>query len=334
MNTIQSVTSKPLWHSSTVRLALFAAVFTAIYKVMDNITMHNFITASDSLTAVFVYLIIGAWTGLLSSLLFSVLFGKRLIDPDFVRLELNRKAFNKQAIIAGTITAGSTLFLLLGNQLGDPSVLIALGNAVIIYTLAYDAITKQVTINQIILPALLVITGSMMSSYSGSLEITLLGLLFVFVVSNGLTAVSEIVEQTGCRASDGVNFFVWRFLWLAITGTSIALIVSFIRGYFGLLLNGLVDGVQYIPWIALTMLFVFLGIGMKLVAKKNDAVSVVLIVYSVQMILSYPITIAGNWIIPGVFGQLPTDIWIWIVRIAGTILMIWGVYRLRKQNPN
>jgi len=334
MNTTQSVTSKPLWRSSTVRLALFAAVFTAIYKVMDNITMHNFITASDSLTAVFVYLIIGAWTGLLSSLLFAVLFGKRLVDPDFSRLELNRKAFNKQAVIAGTISAGSTLFLLLGNQLGDPSVLIALGNAVIIYTLAYDAITKQVTINQIILPALLVIAGSMMASYSGSLEITLLGLLFVFVVSNGLTAFSEIVEQTGCRASDGVNFFVWRFLWLAITGTIIALIVSFIRGYLGLLLSCLVDGVQYIPWIALTMLFVFLGIGMKLVAKKNDAVSVVLIVYSVQMILSYPITLAGNWIIPGVFGQLPTDIWIWIVRIAGTILMIWGVYRLRKQNPN
>jgi len=51
------------------------------------------------------------------------------VDPEFKKLQLNRKALNINAIIAGTISAGSTLFLLWGNQLGDPSVLIALGNA-------------------------------------------------------------------------------------------------------------------------------------------------------------------------------------------------------------
>jgi len=152
------------------------------------------------------------------------------------------------------------------------------------------------------------------------------------VISNGLAALSEVVEQKGTRQSDGVNFYVWRFLWLAITGTLLAIVVSVIRGQFNLLLSTINSGLHYLPWIALTMLFVFLGIGMKLVAKKHDAVSVVLIVYSIQMVLAYPITLVGNAILPGVFGQIPMGVWIWVIRSAGAALMIWGVIRLRKNN--
>jgi hypothetical protein len=326
--------SKPLWRGVTLRLSLFAAVFTAIYKTMDNITVHNYITATDGLTAAFAYLIIGSWTGLLSSLVFAVIAGQRIVDPEFTKLELNRKALNPNAIIAGTISAGSTLFLLWGNQLGDPSVLIALGNAVILYTIAYDLLMGQAKFSTIAIPAGLVLVGSMMTSFSGSLTVTLLGLLFVLIISNGLAACSEVVEQRGTRQSDGVNFFVWRFLWLAFSGTLLAVTVSVIRGQFNLLLQTIYSGMHYLPWIILTMFFVFLGIGIKLVAKKNDAVSVVLIVYSIQMILAFPITLLGNAIFPGVFGQIPNDISIWIIRSIGAALMIWGVIRLRKNNPD
>jgi len=61
---LMNTTSKsiPMWRGITLRLSLLAAVFTAIYKTMDNITVHNFITAPDGLTAAFAYLIVGAWT--------------------------------------------------------------------------------------------------------------------------------------------------------------------------------------------------------------------------------------------------------------------------------
>lgn len=324
--------SKPLWHATTFRLALLAAVFTAVYKTMDNVTVHNFITSTDGLTAAFAYLIIGSWTGLIASLVFALLFGKKVVDPDFSKLEINRRIVNKEAILSGTISAGSTLFLLWGNQLGDPSVLIALGNGVILYTAFYDVITKQVKFDRIVMPVLFVLFGGMMAAFCGSLQITLLGILFVLVISNGLAALSEVVEQAGTRKSDGVNFFVWRFFWLATTGTVLAITVSFLRGYQGLLLKTLSTGVMSVPWITLTMLFVFLGIGMKLVAKKRDAVTVVLIVFSAQIVLSYPITIAGNWLFPGVFGKLPQDLWVWIIRLVGSGLMIIGINHLRKKN--
>lgn len=323
--------TKPLWRTA-FSLALLAAVFTAIYKTMDNITVHNFIVADDGLTQAFSYLIVGGWTGVIFGLGFSLLLGRKIIDEDFNGLVFRNNTMHWQAIISGTISAGSTLFLLWGNQLGDPSMLIALGSGTILFTSLYDVTTKQAKFKDLAYPALLVLVGSALAAFGGSLAVTLTGILFVVFLSNGLSALSEIVEQKGVRASDGVNFFLWRFFWLATTGTILAIIVSGIRGYLGVLLETVISALKYIPFIALTMFFVFLGIGLKLVAKKFSAVSMVLIVLSAQIILGYPITLLGNWFSPGLFGEIPTELWIWLIRLVGATLIIWAIQLLRIQD--
>jgi hypothetical protein len=311
--------------NNTIIIGLLAALCTAIYKALDNYVVHNLILASDSLTAILAYLIIGSWTGLVTGIIFSLLIGKRLIDSEFDGIVFDNFEMHRQAFIAGSISSGSTLFLLLGNQLGDPSVLIALANLTVLYTLLYDIWKKQTTLAQTILPLALMTIGGMASAFNGSMAITGLGLFYIVIVSNGLAAYSEVIEQNGVRVSDSVNFFIWRFFWLAITGTAIAIVTSLARGYSDLLVQTIYKSLVYLPWVIATMLFVFLGVGLKLYLKKTQAVSIVLLILSVQIILGYPITLIGNLIQPGVFGVIPDDTWIWSIRSMGSISIILGI---------
>lgn len=326
--------SKPMWQGGVLFLGLLVALFSAVYKSMDNIVVHNYITAEDGLTAAFSYLIVGGWTGCILGFVFSILFGKRLIDKDFNSIQWKNKKMHFQAFISGGISAGSTLFLLWGNQFGDPSTLVALSTAVIVYTVAYDVATRQTKFRYIVVPMLGAMLGGALATFSGSLAVTATGFLFVLVISNGLAAVSEVAEQKGARASDGVNLFIWRFFWLATTGTMIAIVVSGARGYSDLLFSTVSNALNYIPFIGLTMFFVFLGIGLKMTLKKDNAVSVILLISSAQIVLAFPITIIGEWIKPGLFGGIPTNPLVWIVRFVGAGILVWSIFQLRKTDPN
>jgi hypothetical protein len=309
----------------TIIIGFLAALCTAIYKALDNYAVHNLILASDSLTAILAYLVIGSWTGLITGIIFSISIGNKLIDSEFKGIVFNNFEMHRQAFIAGSISSGSTLFFLLGNQLGDPSVLIALANLTVLYTLLYDIWKKQTTLSQTILPLALMTIGGMASAFNGSMAITGLGLFYIVIVSNGLSAYSEVIEQNGVRVSDSVNFFIWRFFWLAITGTAIAIVTSLMRGYSALLAQTIYKSLVYLPWVIATMFFVFLGVGLKLYLKKTQAVSIVLLILSIQIILGYPITLIGNLIQPGVFGDIPDDFNIWSIRSIGSISIILGI---------
>lgn len=318
---------------SVLFLGLLVALFTAVFKSMDNITVHNFITAEDGLTAAFSYLIVGGWTGVILGTVFSITLGKRLIDKQFNGIVWTNSKMHIQAMISGSISAGSTLFLLWGNQFGDPGALVALATGVLFYTVAYDVATKQTKLRYILVPVVGAMVGGSLAAFSGSLAVTATGVLFVLVISNGLAAVSEIAEQNGARASDGVNLFIWRFFWLAFTGTVMAVVVSGMRGYSELLFTTVSNAIHYLPFIGLTMFFVFLGIGLKLTLKKTNAISVILLISSAQVALAFPITIIGEFLKPGLFGGIPTDPLVWIARFIGVGILIWSILRLRKINP-
>lgn len=320
--------------SNVVLVGSLASVATATYKTLDNFITHKLITAADSLTAAFAQLILNGWIGVCASIFFSLIFGKKLIDPQFSKLKINNLKMHRQALISGGISAGSTLFLLLGNQLGDPSVMIALANLTVVYTLLYDILKRQIEPQRIFLPASLTVIGGMMAAYNGSLSITALGIFYIVVVSNGLTAASQISEQQGVRCSDSVNFFVWRFFWLAMTATILAVVVCFINGYLALLFETVKSGVIYLPWIVVTMFFVFLGVGLKLYLQKTQAVSFVLLILSTQLVLAYPITFFSNAFQPGIFGNIPSHPLVWIIRILGAALIVLGISQIsRNKQP-
>jgi hypothetical protein len=316
-------------------IAVVGSLSTAIYKALDNYTIHNLILASDGLTAILAYLVIGSWTGLITSIFYSIFLGKKLIDPAFKGIVFNNVEIHRKAFIVGSISSGSTLFFLLSNQLGDPSVIIALSNLTVLYTLFYDILKKQTTLSQTLLPLALMIIGGVASAFNGSIAITGLGLFYVVVVSNGLNAYSEVIGQEGVRVkgSDSVNFFIWRFFWLATTGTAIAIVTSLIRGYSDLLVQTIYKSLVYLPWVIITMFFVFLGVGLEQYLKKTQAVSTTLLIFSPQILFGYPITLIANLVQPGIFGAIPNDANIWSIRLIGSIFILLGIVRFHKNMP-
>lgn len=325
---MSSVKTKPLW--SCFGLSLLAAVFTAVYRVMDNVTMHNFVVVSDSVTAVSAYFIFAGWIGVVSSLGFSTLFGQRLVDSKFRKLNLAHFKAQGWAMLAGCASAGSTFFVLWANRYLDPGTIIALASMLILFTSVYDVVTKEVKLGQIAIPLLLVVTGGVMASYTGSIRVTLLGLFLVGILSNSLGTISMIAEQKGTRKTDGVNFFFWRFLWLATIGTIGSIVIALARDQLPALVSTIAGIIRYVPWFVLTMFFVFLGKGLELTAIKVGAITVVLMILSSQMVLGYTLTFIGNAFIPGLFGDIPTELAVWVIRILGATILIAGIFRLRK----
>lgn len=319
----------PIWRT-TLGLGLLSAVFTAGFRGMDNYTVHNLIIARDELTAAFAYLIIGAWTGVALSIPLSIVLGRRILDPEFGGFVIRNRRLHAAAIATGLLSAASTLFILWGNQYSDPSVLIALSSLVLVYTIFYEVTRGRISLRKVGAPALLAIIGGILASASGSVKATIIGLLLVLVLSNGLDAVSNLLEREGTLASDGVNFFVWRFFWLAVFGTAGGFLIAPIRGTTELLFSTIAEGINVIPVIMVTMVLVFFGMGFKFVAQKGGGVSVVLIVRMSTIILGYPITFLGYLVAPGAFGELPTDISIWLVRLLGAVLIVLGIWRLKN----
>lgn len=325
---------KPPWRK-IYRTSLFSAFFIAIYKIMDNVTVHNFIKADDGFTAACAYLIFAGWIGVISSLVFTLLLGKKLIDPGFKKIDFfENKKMHLLAIICGFASAGGTLFNLWGNQFGDPSALIALGNMVVVFTVLHDLKTKKVILKQVLLPLTLVVGGGIMAAFGGSFRIVITSILLAGIISNLLYAYSEIVEQKGILAGDGANFFFWRFFWLATTGTLFTFTIAIAREQHIALIKTIIKSISYTPWFILTMFFVFLGIGLKFAAKKVSAVSAVLMVLSAQIVLGYLFTLSGDSLFPGVFGKIPVVPIVWFVRIIGSALIVGGVLHLQKSNPN
>jgi uncharacterized membrane protein len=49
------------------------------------------------------------------------------------------------------------------------------------------------------------------------------------------------------------------------------------------------------------------------------------------VLFAYPITFLGNALRPGAFGTLPESVIIWLVRIIGALLIIFGVSKLYRR---
>lgn len=327
------------WRSVFV-MCLLAGLFTAGFRATDNIILHNQIVAVDKMTAVSAYLVVGGWTGVVCGIVFSLLFGRKIVDRKFAGFVLRNRRMQIQALVSGGISAFATLGILRGSQETDPGVIIAFSSLTVLLTAFYDVFKKQLALRTFWLPAIVAVLGCALATFGGgSLSATIVVVVSILLVNNPLTAASEIFEQTGTRASDGVNFFVWRFFWLATTGTIAVIAVALARGYSGMLLDtatGAISSGSTMIWIALAMLCVFLGIGLKLAAKKEEGVAVsyvLILVLSTQILLGIPITIVGDRIQPEIFGVVPTEPSVWIVRVAGMALVGWGVFRLRKISP-
>jgi len=324
------------WSQVVFLISLAAAVFGAFYLVNDTFVMHQVIVHEDPFTAVSAYLIYGGWVGTLCFLIYSSFLGKWL-DRKYPGFNFGKWGMQGLALLSGAIAAGSTVFCLAGSQTLDPSLVTAFANLSILYLIFYDWTKDRVSLERIWLPTIFVVGGSILASVtrlSGGFEITLLGVLILLVGRCGTDALEKIVRQRGGRDVDAVTFTFWRMFWLSLTGTGFVIMVSVVRGASDELLSLLRRiALPALPWVLLTMFFVFFFQTLFQRALKTWALSKVSMVVSLQIALGLPLTLGIDRLWPGVFGNIPRDPMVWVLRFIGAGLMTLGAAFLWREKP-
>src|SRR5258706_10434324 len=148
-----------------IGLTLVSGFFFALMTATDNYVVKNLIVIkSDPLLAVFIYLILGSWIGVIVQFFFSNWSGK-WIYKDFQKIKIYSIKDNREAIYSGLLSAIATMFALWGGQLADPSVVVVLTNVVLVYLVIYDVFfAKTLSLKEIFIPAVLIILGSILAS--------------------------------------------------------------------------------------------------------------------------------------------------------------------------
>lgn len=321
-----------IWKNGLI-LTLISTLFAAIFQSMDNITMHNFVKIENNFLASLCFLVYGAWNSFFVALLLTPFLGKRFIDPDYRGLSWGTKAMRRDAIFAGIFISFSTYGYIEASRIADPSIICALSVSVIIYTALIDSYKKNIQWKKVLLPTFLAVSGGLLAAYSGQWKVTFWVFFLIVFVSNLPWSLVEFAEQRGAREIDSVNFFLWRGFFLALSCTVLAVSIALLMGELNTLIMGWEGLLRYEWWIAATMVIVWLSVGLKITAKKVALVSSVMIIRSLEIIIAYPITLLGHSFRPNVFGELPTDRGIWLLRLLGAACIIIAIMLVPKQAP-
>lgn len=322
-------------------LTFFSALAATVYKANDVYVTHRFFSdPSNELMVALTYLIIGGWIGLISNIVFSKFFGKKL-DTRFNWFTPASGRVQIYAFGAGTLSAVSTFFMLWGSSLYDPSLVIPLGSLSIVFLVFYDLYRREVSVSEILWPMTLIILGSVAISVykvSASLpQITFKAIVLLLIFRGLFDAISSIFSRNGVgiqgssESTDAINFAFWRFLWLVVAGTILAVIFLIGIGKFATFIEILeTQFFAALPFVLLTMFFVFFGNALSTYAYslKEGAVSRVSMLLNIQLVLGVPATLLITRLDPSVLGNLSTDFFFWLLKVTGSILIFGGVYLL------
>ncbi|MCL5011246.1 MAG: hypothetical protein M1127_03530 [Patescibacteria group bacterium] len=316
-------------------IALIAALFTSLNAAIDNYIVRSVITSQDQITAASFYLVVGSWVYIICVLICNKIFGKQL-DPEYPGFTFGTRNMHKYAALSGIFGATSTLFYLRGSQMLDPSLILILGCCAVFYMAMYDVIKKNIKGKNILLPASLVILGSIMASIqhiSDNIKITVWGVVLIAIVCSGLNAFGDGTRKKGVKSADAVTFSLWRFIWLSAVATILVPSLALIRGKFcDLLEMRSMLNLNAFVWIAITMVLASLYNVLSQKALKFESLTVVFLLINSKIAMGVPITAIGNILSPGAFGNgIPEEWTSWAMRSAGAIVTFLGVFYLRKK---
>jgi len=322
------------WSAEILLMALGGAVFHAFSTSNDNFIMHHKIThPSDSFVPIAFYLLIGSGVGIVCLTAYNPIFGN-FIEPNYSGFKVGSWQAQRSAMIAGSLGAVSTMFYLWGNKKFDPSLVLGLSGSTVLFLSVYDSIKGRLVFQTIIVPVWLLIIGAGLTSIKrirGGLKITIAGLLVLFVGRSLVDTTEAICRQIGGYQMDAVNFCFWRFIWQAVTLTILVLIRTSTTKRLKHLLLMRKQLKSALPWIILTMFFVFLSNALFQKAIQTGLISKTRLVMNSSIALGVPITLVANRIFPGIFGEdLPRQKTVWVLRALGVLLIVVSVALLAK----
>jgi drug/metabolite transporter (DMT)-like permease len=257
------------------------------------------------------------------------------LDPDFDKLKLLPRKPMLYIVIAGVFAGISTVayYVLAGSS--DASTVLPYGQLVIMYLLVGDLMAEKDTPTIIEVQSIISILFGVLlvGATPGGFDIlTLLIVLGPLNISSALVTyyqrkTKRYEIRPGLRV-DSLNMRLWSLLVLNLVLSLFSLpflepsswdvmVTSFIP------LSGLMIG---------TSLTTFLSIVMYVRALGRGSMAVVNSLSSISVVLGIPMTIIGNLLIPGAFGILDADTFLWALKVFGVILVMIGVIALEASD--
>ncbi|MFW9919244.1 MAG: Lrp/AsnC ligand binding domain-containing protein [Candidatus Thorarchaeota archaeon] len=257
------------------------------------------------------------------------------LDPDFGRISLLPKKPMMYLVVAGIFAGISTFFYYFIVGYTDASAVLPYGQLVIIYLLIGDLWSEKDTPTIIELQCIIsILIGVLLVGVEpGGFDIpTLIIVLVPMNISSSLVTyyqrkTKRYEIKPGLKV-DSLNMRIWTLLVLntimsvmmipLLPANAIELMMIFIGPFFWFMV-----GSSLATFLALVFYVRALGKGAMSIVNSLSAISVV---------LGIPMTLIGNAIVPGAFGTISTDMFLWILKIFGVILVMIGVISLQASD--
>jgi len=341
---MSSVSQRPVSKRSVVNLfyilALGSGVFRTFSVAFDLVALNLFLPdpilfgfASQWGSMVVTFLCVS-----ILSLRFSQNGRRRALgynlDPDFGRIRILPRTPMMFVILAGGFAGVSTYFyyVLIGS--GAAANVLPYGQLVIVYLLIGDLISEKDTPTIIEVQSIFsILVGVLLVGLTpGGFDI--LTLTIVLVPMNISSAVYTYFQRKTKRFElspglrvDSLNMRIWTLLFLNISFSALA-IPSFDSGSWNIIISSYTN-ITLVGIIAASSLTAFLSIVMYVRALGRGSMSIVNSLSSISVVLGIPLSFFGNFLLPGAFGTLPSEMYLIMLSIFGVILVMLGVITLQ-----
>ncbi len=291
------------WKTNAIVLALLAGLFGALVTVADTNVVSNHISSENFWVSTCVYLIYGGWVGFFTNLfIYNRAIGKR-IDPSFVREQWVGWKYQKYALGAGALAAfktGAYLYILAEDA--RTVVVIALSNLALVWLAIFDK-KHKIPIRILFTAVLLVIVGGGLIGIeelnSDTFKFASWAVLVMVVFHSIPEAQSKIWAGKVVNELGKANLNFWRFFWLALSGTIIAVSVAVGMGIVGEVVALFSEvWLKALPWVLLTMFFAFGGNFFEIAGYGHESVTGVSLLASSKGVLAIPITLFATMFFP------------------------------------
>jgi drug/metabolite transporter (DMT)-like permease len=257
------------------------------------------------------------------------------LDPDFGKLQLLPKKPMLYIMAAGFFAGISTLayYVLAGSS--DTSTVLPFGQLVIIYLLIGDLMAEKDTPTIIEVQSIISILFGVLLVSTAPEGFDILTLLIVLGPMNISAAfvtyyqrLTKRYELTPGLRVDSLNMRVWSLLVLNLVFSLFSVPLFGPSSWEAMATN-------FVPLSGLmvgTSLATFLSIVMYVRALGRGTMAVVNSLSSISVVLGIPVTILGNLLIPGAFGVIDADAFLWSLKVFGVILVMIGVVTLQASD--
>jgi len=245
------------------------------------------------------------------------------LDPDFDKLRVLPKKPMFYLVVSGIFAAISTLSYYILAGASDASTVLPYGQLVIIYLLMGDLLAEKDTPTIIEVQSVISILFGVLliGATPGGFDIP--SLLLVLGPMN-ISSTKRYEIRPGLRV-DSLNMRVWTLLVLNCVMSLLILPLMPADSW-----QVMIDNFVPMLWMMIgSSITIFLALVMYARALGRGSMSVVNSLSAISVVLGVPVTLIGNALLPGAFGIIETDLFLWTLTILGIVLVMIGIMALQ-----